>query len=259
MDQGLEKLHWKLANHDGKYLIKIRDSDCRYDDIEGIEETTFGFSTPELEQIFINLELEPQALLETGRVEPHKEIENDIWDVLKQAKERNNNLCLLILAPGERGKTTLLRHLAYKYSIKRPEKGAPALIPVLLRLRRLQEVIAKTEELDLPSLIEKHIKQDISRNLNLPKNWAKNHLSQNKMLIMFDGFDEIKPEHTDKISQWIGKQWHDFRENYFILTSRPKGYEAFRSEHRPRKTVFINEFTNKNIKDFVYKWYFSQE
>jgi GTPase SAR1 family protein len=259
VDQGLEKLHWKLANHDGKYLIKIRDSDCRYDDIEGIEETTFGFSTPELEQIFINLELEPQALSELGRVEPHKEIENDIWDVLKQAKERNNNLCLLILAPGGRGKTTLLRHLAYKYSIKRPEKGAPALIPVLLRLRRLQEVIAKTEELDLPGLIEKHIQQDISRNLNLPKNWAKNHLSQNKMLIMFDGFDEIKPEHTDKISQWIGKQWHDFRENYFILTSRPKGYEAFRSEHRPRKTVFINEFTNKNIKDFVYKWYFSQE
>ncbi len=47
------------------------------------------------------------------------------------------------------------------------------------------------------------------------------------MLVMFDGFDEVKPEYAEKVSQWIGKQWHDFRQNYFILTSRPKGYQAF--------------------------------
>jgi hypothetical protein len=79
------------------------------------------------------------------------------------------------------------------------------------------------------------------------------------MLVMFDGFDEVKPEYAEKVSQWIGKQWHDFRQNYFILTSRPKGYQAFRSEHKPRQKVFINEFTDKNIHDFVYKWYFWQE
>jgi len=51
LDKGLETLRWQLADPDGKYLIKLRDSDCRYDDIEGIEDATFGFSTPELEEI----------------------------------------------------------------------------------------------------------------------------------------------------------------------------------------------------------------
>ncbi len=33
----------------------------------------------------------------------------------------------------------------------------------------------------------------------------------------------------------------------------------YSSEHKHRQKVFINEFTDKNIRDFVYKWYFWQE
>jgi hypothetical protein len=70
---------------------------------------------------------------------------------------------------------------------------------------------------------------------------------------------KLSPNMQPKVSQWIGKQWYDFRQNYFILTSRPKAYEAFRSEHKPRQVVFVNEFTDQNVKDFVHKWYFWQE
>jgi hypothetical protein len=235
LEQGLEKLDWILADHDGKYLIKLKSSDCRYDDIEGIDDVTFGFSTPELEKIFIHLDLSQLGDFdEFDQWETPRALEDDIWYVLQRAKSKQD-LRLLIKAPGGRGKTTLLRHLAYNYALKLPKRNAPVLIPVLLRLRRWQEVIAKTEELDLPALIEQHIKQDISQELNLPQDWAKNHLNNHQMLVMFDGFDEVKPEYATKVSQWIGQQWHKFRQNYFILTSRPKGYDAFRSEYKPRQ------------------------
>ena len=48
-------------------------------------------------------------------------------------------------------------------------------------------MIATTEGLDLPTLIEQHLKQDISQELDLPQNWAKNHLNNHQMLVMFDG------------------------------------------------------------------------
>jgi hypothetical protein len=259
LDKGLETLRWKLADPDGKYLIKLRDSDCRYDDIEGIEDATFGFSTPELEEIFIHLDLSQLGNFDRSRPgEASRESGDDIWYVLQRAKSKQD-LRLLINAPGGQGKTTLLRHLAYSYALKQPKRDAPVLIPVLLRLRRWQEIIVTTDELDLPALIERHIKRDISWVLDLPQDWAKNHLNNHQMLVMFDGFDEVKPEYATKVSQWIGKQWYDFRQNYFILTSRPKAYEAFRSEHKPRQVVFVNEFTDQNVKDFVHKWYFWQE
>ena len=82
LDKGLETLRWQLADPDGKYLIKLRDSDCRYDDIEGIEDATFGFSTPELEEIFINLDLSQSELRSE---ETPKDTEDNIWDLLRRA------------------------------------------------------------------------------------------------------------------------------------------------------------------------------
>ncbi len=50
-------------------------SDCRYDDIEGIEDAIFGFSTPELEEIFINLDLSQLELRSEEESKGQKRLE----------------------------------------------------------------------------------------------------------------------------------------------------------------------------------------
>ncbi len=52
----------------------------------------------------------------------------------------------------------------------------------------------------------------------------------------------------------------DYPNSFFILTSRPKGYnEGYSSEHKPNATLYIKKFNQNQIENFVYNWYLCQE
>ena len=169
---------------------------------------------------------------------------------------------MAILAWGGSGKTTLLRHITYTYTQYRHHRyKVPHFLPVLLPLRKWQETIATEQNLDLPSLIEKHHIPNLPEgtDLRLPLQWAKNHLQKGKMLVMFDGFDEVKPPWRKPVSTWLDKQMGDYEKSVFILTSRPGGYKDYTAANQIRSKIYVKPFNADQRKRFVQQWYLTQE
>jgi predicted NACHT family NTPase len=264
-----ETIRWQLAGTDDKYL-KCQGFICQDYETEGQFLETF---IPQLNEVFVPLEL--SDLFSRGKSLPmppgfqwgknisdrlHQSEGISIWYLLKNSQKFRPYRHLVLLAWGGYGKTTLLRHVTYIYTQKKQARGVPKLLPVFLKLRDWQEKIA-IEKPDLSKLIEKyHIPSLSKKTFPLPFNWAKNNLYDNKMLILLDGFDEVRPQWRKPVSDWISSQMETYQESRFILTSRPGGYKDFPPEkQRFTAKLFIKNFNLQQQKEFLERWYLCQE
>ncbi|MEM9484686.1 MAG: GUN4 domain-containing protein [Cyanobacteria bacterium P01_F01_bin.116] len=277
MDQALK---WQLSGFDGKYLERISAA-CLYSETEGYRQPD-DIKIPMLEEVFVPLKFSGSGFSKNaaGDVVPFqmgtqseeilelmgKQGEDDpltIWDILSQAKQDPRFQSIAILAWGGFGKTTLMKHLAFTYA-HNPGKirrlKAPKLMPALLFLRKWKQLLTQENPPALPELIENHYVPSLpgADDLAIPKDWAKNALGNGKLLIMFDGFDEVAEADRPAISEWISEQIRNYSESVFILTSRPGGYKQYTAE-KPKTNVLVNPFNEDQREAFVRKWYGCQE
>ncbi|MDJ0582091.1 GUN4 domain-containing protein [Crocosphaera sp.] len=271
-----ETIRWQLAGTDDKYL-KCQGKECLQLKTEGLN--TFK---PKLSDVFVPLELSGNLFPDSqGRLTPpvlqgfnwrrnltqNEDIHKDlsIWYILRKAEQNPLYRSLVIISKGGLGKTTLVRHITYIYTTKNLYKqkdyNAPKLLPVLLYLRKWQNLIADKKAPDLPTLIEKHHIPNLAGgdSLELPPNWAKNHLQDGKMLVMLDGFDEVKEEWQKSVSEWISQQLKKYSNTFFILTSRPAGYHQYQAENKPQTPLFVKPLNEDLQNRFIEKWYLSWE
>ncbi len=138
--------------------------------------------------------------------------------------------------------------------------NAPKLLPVLLYLRQWQELLANKPP-DLPTLIEQHHIPHLpeGKELKLPSAWAKNHLRKGNMLVMFDGFDEVKEEQRESLSKWLDAQIRSYPDSTFIVTSRPRAFKVHKGQIKPGVELFVKEFNPEQQQQFISKWYLAQE
>ncbi|MBP0017169.1 MAG: GUN4 domain-containing protein [Cyanobacteria bacterium SBLK] len=274
VDRIMAWLGWQLAGTEEKYL-RCQKSACRDYTTEG-HKPALSIFIPVLDEVFVPLELsnrflrnfEGDCLPMPASLRWDKEVRERIkraeglriWDLLKKVREVPSYRRMAILAWGGYGKTTLLRHVTYLYSYKKQPRNVPKLLPVLFYLRSQQERMVEGK-LDLPQLIEKHHIPGLPQGneLNLPPNWVKNLLREGKMLVMFDGFDEVKEQQQKSVSLWIGKQMREYPKSVFILTSRPAGYKNFIAEDRFGTEVFVKSFNDDQKERFIRRWYLCQE
>ncbi|MFN9173604.1 MAG: NACHT domain-containing protein, partial [Synechocystis sp.] len=195
-----------------------------------------------------------------------------IWDILKRSPQESIYRSMVIQAWGGYGITTLLRNITYIYCQKLYSQApykAPKLLPVLLDFRQWQKVIIE-EKPDLPTLIGKYHLPYLpgGKDVKLPPNWAKHWLSQKVgMLVMFDGFDEVKEQGKEGeekprslVSRWVGQQMRDYPNAVFILTSRPAAYRLdFDAESKFNLSFYIKGLNADQRERFIRCWYLSRE
>ena len=174
-------IRWQLAGTEDKYL-PCQGSACREYRIEGYHRGTF---VPLLSEVFVPLELSSAFVRgvsgeelpmfpgfrqqDAELMQAAAQNELRIWDLLARVKRYPAFSRIAILAWGGYGKTTLLRHITYTYAKHHHRRyRVPKFLPVLLPLRKWQEVIATEQNLDLPRLIEKHHLPSTRRQKFLP-------------------------------------------------------------------------------------------
>lgn len=271
-----ETITWQLDGTDKKYL-KCQGKECLQLKTEGLN--TFK---PKLSDVFVPLELSGNLFPDSqGRLTPpvlqgfnwrrnltqneDRQKDLSIWYILRKAQQNPLYRSLVIISKRGYGKTTLVRHITYIYTTnnlyEQKAYNAPKLLPVLLYLRKWQDLIADEKAPDLPTLIEKHHLPSLAGgdSLKLPPNWAKNHLDDGTMLVMLDGFDEVKEEWQKSVSEWISQQLKKYSNSFFILTSRPAGYHQYQGENKPQTPLFVKPLNEDLQNRFIEKWYLSWE
>jgi energy-coupling factor transporter ATP-binding protein EcfA2 len=243
-----------------KYLIyQHRDFDVKGLSLQG----PFGL---ELDQAFIELSI-GQTTMEQMSANPIpqklREGSHSIWDYLASTYLTKQHL-VIVGAPGS-GKTTLLKHITlmllahgkgYHIAIRVPRK-----LPMLLFLRDHAKAIHTSTGGDksaftLVEALHDHLKR--WEQPDPPAGWVKHQLDNGRCLVLLDGLDEVAdPQVRKEVVSWVQIQMAAFRDNRFIITSRPFGFRD-----NPLSGVAMLEarpFTPEQVERFIHKWYLANE
>ena len=234
-------------------------------DVKGL--TTQGTFTLELDQVFVELSVDPTPLhaLSSNPI-PIPQVlsqgNHAIWEYLASPALANQHFA--IIGPPGSGKTTLLKHivlsLVVDHNRRRPHTRLPQTLPILLFLRDHADAIVKAageqQEFSLEDALHAHLKQ--WEQPEPPAGWVKRQLVKGRCLILLDGLDEVaNVEVRKKIVAWVQRQMVAYGKNRFIVTSRPFGYRD-----NPLNGVTVLEvrpFTDEQVNAFIQRWYLANE
>ncbi|TVQ18892.1 MAG: NACHT domain-containing protein, partial [Leptolyngbya sp. DLM2.Bin15] len=251
-----------------RYLA-CQAADCETYSTEGVGKSA-GIFTPLLDEVFVSLELaggswqpgfseldpdQPRVGLAAGTV--------SIWDLLRLAQKDRVYRQIAVLAWGGYGKTTLLRHVAYKLGKQDQPQGVPNYLPVLLLLRKYRQLLTQEEPPDLPTLIAQHHLPSlpVSDGVRMTPGWMKDQLRRGQVVVLLDGFDEVPKPQRPQVAGWLNRQMVAYGRSVFVLTARPKAYtEQTGAERLDFSTLlWVKDFQPQQRRSFIEKWYWCQE
>ena len=229
-------------------------------DVKGL--STQGVFTLELERIFVELTVSPQAyhrvssnILATSPENLPKG-SHVVWDFLTSRDQAGRKLVILG-APGS-GKTTLLKNIALVLAgAGRSNTGNKAgnRLPVLLYLREHADAIAGNANIRLPEVIQMSLEK---YQITPPPKWFDKYLKAGSCIVMLDGLDEVaEADVRKKVVAWVEKQIVSYPKNHFIVTSRPFGYRE--NQLNGVDVLEVLPFNIRQVKQFIDNWYLANE
>jgi len=168
---------------------------------------------------------------------------------------------VLLGGPGS-GKSTVTRHLAWSHTFANLSNSTmPNLhllsgypLPLRIELRRITEDRRQHAGYNFLSYASEVLlgREGIEINSQM----FKNLLEQRKMLLLFDGLDEVATlDERRRLVEEIEHFADLYPGNYILVTSRPVGYDLARFADPQFSHAQVQEFDNEQIRLFLERWY----
>jgi NACHT domain len=165
----------------------------------------------------------------------------------------NTHQYLMILGGPGTGKTTFLRKVGLEAIKNSHGEYSHASIPVFLELRSFQW--KASENIDLEAKIAAEFEHC---GLLEATELTQKLLDRGKLLILFDGLDEVPPEFMKQMTTAIKNLVDRYDKNRFIASCRIAAYKHFQSLSR-FTDVAIADFDEQQIKCFIDNWFRSHD
>lgn len=117
---------------------------------------------------------------------------------------------LIITGTGGIGKSTMMKHFFLNCIIEK------SFIPVLIELRSIN--IKDAKDISILDILYENI---TNGRFTLEREYFLYSLETGCYLILFDGFDEVKQDKSEKITKEISSLCSKYPRNYYVVSSRP--------------------------------------
>ena len=161
-------------------------------------------------------------------------------------KISNDEQYLMVRGGPGTGKSTFLRKVGLEALKHEEGKFKHKCTPVFLELKRCTE-----DPIDIEALIADEFK---TCGYPHPEQKAKTDLKSGKLLILFDGLDEVPTANVDNVIRKIGDFVNQYRQNRFIASCRIAAYKGGFTRFTE---VEMAEFNDSQVKAYINNWFTS--
>ena len=156
----------------------------------------------------------------------------------------NNEQYLMVLGGPGVGKSTFLRKLGLESLENRLDHD---LVPVFIELKSF-----KSKEISLQQAIAKEL--EVS-GFPYAESLVKSMLLDGKMLVLFEGLDEVPSTRMDIVIEQIKDFCDQYQQNRFVISCRVAAYKGGFNRFID---VTMAEFDDEQIEQFVRQWFSSE-
>ncbi len=160
----------------------------------------------------------------------------------------NKEQYLMVLGAPGAGKSTLLRKIGLEALKGKEGDYHHNRIPVFLELKRFNQA-----DIDIVSVIAKEF--EICKHPR-PKEYAEAALDDGKLVVLFDGLDEVPTELQNNVINAIEDFVDRYDKNRFVASCR---VAAYNTRFRRFRDVAIANFDGSQIEQFIRNWFRSEQ